>query len=236
MSPAPLPTPLGPAADIDGVLTRLDRLATSLPVTDGIARFNHLYVAVTTAVRDAADAGTFADGAFIERLDVVFANLFFSAIDAYSIDASTTPRAWLPLFEARDAASIAPLQFALAGMNAHINRDLMVALAATCAERGVVPSDEGVLHGDYARVNPLIQREEALLKVEYLPPTLAAIDRVTGKIDDVVAMWSIEEARRAAWSHAKTLWSLRADAAAQASFIDAIDGLVGLASRGLLRV
>jgi hypothetical protein len=34
---------------------------------------------------------------------------------------------------------VAPIQFALAGMNAHINRDLPLALVATCTARKVAP-------------------------------------------------------------------------------------------------
>ena len=48
-----------------------------------------------------------------------------------------TPSAWVPLFAQRSRRGVAPLQFALAGMNAHINRDLPVALVTTCRELGL---------------------------------------------------------------------------------------------------
>jgi Family of unknown function (DUF5995) len=51
--------------------------------------------------------------------------------------------AWKPLFEARFATGIAPVQFALAGMNAHINRDLSIVVCEACAARGTEPSDPG---------------------------------------------------------------------------------------------
>ena len=42
------------------------------------------------------------------------------------------PTAWQPLFERRADPGIEPIQFALAGMNAHINHDLPLAVVATC--------------------------------------------------------------------------------------------------------
>ena len=63
-----------------------------------------------------------------ERLDVVFAGLFFAAVDALERDpASAAAGLACRCSRQRSRGGIAPLQFALAGMNAHINRDLPVA-------------------------------------------------------------------------------------------------------------
>src|SRR5207248_7182331 len=104
---------------------------------------------------------TFRDPAFLARLDVVFAGLFFNAFDAALADPAHLPRAWAPLVEARSARGIAPLQFALAGMSAHINRDLPVALVATCRELGV-GLDEGLAqHVDFVQLNSVLASVEA---------------------------------------------------------------------------
>ena len=100
----------------------------SLPESDGVACFTRLYLSVTEGVEQQLGGFAFQDPRFLARLDVVFAGLFFSALDASRSDPSAMPRAWAPLVEARAARGIAPLQFALAGMSAHINRDLPVAL------------------------------------------------------------------------------------------------------------
>src|SRR5262249_23490375 len=60
----------------------------------------------------------------MSELDVVFANMYFAAIAAGDVDPSRAPSAWRPLLRPRRNCGIARLQFALAGMNAHINRDL----------------------------------------------------------------------------------------------------------------
>ena len=59
-------------------------------------------------------------------------------------------------------------------------------------------------------------------------------DEVLGRIDDVVAIWSVGEARNAAWTHAQMLWAVRGNAGLTTAFEDALDGTVGFASRGLL--
>ena len=78
------------------------------------------------------------------------------------------PRAWAPLFEARAKPRIAPIQFALAGMNAHINHDLCLALVATCKELGLGLDLGSPQHRDYLKVNAILERVED----EGLIPTL----------------------------------------------------------------
>ena len=66
---------------IEAVAARMDAIAASLPPDDGVRRFNELYLAVTRAVAVASASATFEDPAFISRLDVVFADLYFAAVD-----------------------------------------------------------------------------------------------------------------------------------------------------------
>ncbi len=110
-----------PVSSIDGVLSSLD---DRLPDSDGLKWFNRLYLQVTRGVRQAVAGPAFRDTRFMSELDVVFANLYFAAIAEGEIDVSRAPSAWRPLLRCRTQRGIARLQFALAGMNAHINRDL----------------------------------------------------------------------------------------------------------------
>ncbi len=127
------------AARIADVVERMQALDAVLPRGDGIACFNRLYLAVTEAVSEAARPGAFADAPFVRWLDVVFANLYLAALSNHVRGCGRVPRAWKALFEARAREDILPIQFALAGMNAHINRDLPVALVSTCRDRRIVP-------------------------------------------------------------------------------------------------
>jgi hypothetical protein len=215
----------------------MEAIVAPLSASDGIASFTRLYLAVTEAVQERLAGPGFRDPRFLARLDVVFADLFFAAYDAFQRVPDRTPRAWLPLFEARSRRGIAPLQFALAGMNAHINRDLPVALVATCEELGLELRADSPQHSDYLLVNAVLEQVEAQVKAPYLSSSLGFMGRILhrfDRLDDVVAMWNVRRARDAAWTNAETLWTLRSQGRLRTDFIEALDRMVGLAGRGLL--
>jgi hypothetical protein len=218
---------------IAAVLARMHAIADELAASDGVARFNHLYLEETVAVDTATNTAGFQDPEFISALDVVFAGLYFAAVDSAGAGQSP-PRSWAPLFAARDDPRIAPIQFALAGMNAHINHDLPVALVSTCQARSIELSRDSPQHADYLLINDTIAATEARVKQEFLTGMVRVADEVLGRIDDVVAIWSITEARNAAWTNAEALWALRDHPDLTAAFEDTLDGTVGFASRGLL--
>ena len=209
----------------------------SLPKSDGIGAFTQLYLAVTVGVQGQLAGVTFGDPRFVTRLDVVFADLFFSALDATRSDPAHVPHAWAPLVAARSQRGIAPLQYALAGMNAHINRDLPVALVATCRELDVGLEEGSPQHTDFVRVNQLLATVEGQVKKQYLTGWLRDLDRLVHRVDrldDVVAMWDVGRARDAAWTNAEALWALRDSPDLSANYLVALDRMVGLAGRGLL--
>jgi hypothetical protein len=222
-----------PAARIDGVIERMLVIEASLPPGDGVACFTRLYRAVTEAVQETA-ADDFADARFVRWLDVAFANLYFRALAALVLGRGRVPHAWAPLFRARSRPGIAPLQFALAGMNAHINRDLPVALLQTCTARKVEPRHGSPQHADFGRVDELLEQTEARVKHEYSVGLVGVADEKLGRLDDVLAMWKVSQARQAAWVHAETLWHLRALPFAGARHLAILDRTVGFAGRGLL--
>jgi hypothetical protein len=218
---------------IAAVLARLQRVATELGVADGVSRFNHLYLEVTQAVDIGAQGVAFEDPAFLKALDVSFAGLYFDALDAAAAS-SALPRCWAPLFAARSDPHIAPIQFALAGMNAHINHDLALALVSTCAAQGTTLDTGSAVHRDFVQVNAILATVEARVKADYLTGLVGVADDVLGRIDDVVAIWSVSEARNAAWTQAQMLWAIRGSAFLTKAFEDTLDGTVGFAGRGLL--
>jgi hypothetical protein len=225
------------AATVADVVARLEAIEGSAPRSDGVACFARLYREVTQGVERELRGRTPGDPRFVERLDVRFASLFFDALDAFGRDPGSAPRAWAPLFEARARRGIAPLQFALAGMNAHINRDLPVALVDTCTELGLGLADESVEHRDYEQVNVVLARVEARVKQSYLTGPLAVLDRILHRwrrIDDVVAMWDVARARDAAWTNAQALRALGGQPELADAFLRTLDRTTGLAGRGLL--
>ena len=226
-----------PPSTVADVIGRLESVCASARRSDGVACFARLYLQVTQGVQAQQAQQSFADPRFLERLDVVFAGLFFSALDVYQRDQAATPSAWLPLFAARSQPGIAPLQFVLAGVNAHINRDLPVALVTTFTELGGELQERSPDHADFDRINLLLASVETRIKTAYLTGWLARLDRIVhrfDRIDDVMAMWDVTRARDAAWTNAQTLWALRPEPALGEEFVASLDRMVGFASRGLL--
>jgi len=228
---------MGQPETVAEVVARMEALASPLPRADGVACFTRLYLAVTQGVEAHLGGSAFEDPRFLTRLDVTFANLFFDAVDANARAPETTPRAWLPLFQARSQRGIAPLQFALAGMNAHINRDLPVALVSTCTELGLGLEEGSPQHHDFETVNTLLASTEEKVKKQYVTGWLRRLDRLVhrfDRIDDVIAMWDVGRARDAAWTNGEALWAIRDDAALSQDYLDTLDRMVGFAGRGLL--
>jgi hypothetical protein len=217
--------------DVVDIMTALDR---ELSGRDGLRSFNRLYLRVTLAVRDAVTGTTFGDPAFLERLDIVFANLYFDAVAAGDRLPRAAPPAWRPLFECRNRRGILPIQFALAGMNAHINRDLPEGIVATYLATGGAPAHRGARYDDFRTVNDLLEAVETEIKVEFSTGIVALADAAAGDADDALAMWKVRAAREAAWTHAEVLWALRAAPALRDAFFSRLDRFTGFAGRGLL--
>jgi hypothetical protein len=210
-------------------------LAPAGQPTDGVAWFNRLYLAVTESVAKPGAAVAFAHPEYIEQLDVAFANLYFSALSAFLANLPEVPRAWWPLFTGRERADVAPIQFAFAGMNAHINRDLPVALASLWRDPNAhLPSREAQ-QADYTRMNQVLASIETEVKGWFLNGKWQQVDAAFHGADDVVAGFSVAEARQGAWVQAEVLAELGvASSSLEARYLEALDGVVGLAGRGLL--
>jgi hypothetical protein len=215
------------------VIERMQQIDGELPRKDGVAYFNRLYLQVTNAVSAATESVTFAEPEFDRRLDVVFANMYFAAADTLVTRASC-PVAWRPLFEER-SSDRAPIQFAIAGMNAHINHDLPIAVVQTCDELGIAPTDGSSQHADYQLVDKILGQVETQVAGWFETGLIAdLVDVVPQDVDNALAMWSIADARDLAWEHAKVLWQLRDDRLLADAYEHMLARLVELAGRGIL--
>jgi Family of unknown function (DUF5995) len=137
---------------IPGVLQVLQTIDATCVDGDGLKWFNWLYLQVTQAVENKVNAGGFNDPQWLAELDVEFAGLYFNALYTALTDAPY-PGSWAAMFSRRDQADIARIQFALAGMNAHINHDLPYAIVATCRARNTAPQHGTPQYDDYTAVN-----------------------------------------------------------------------------------
>jgi hypothetical protein len=179
----------------------------------GVYCFNRMYLAVTEGVKQAVDsAGYFDDPARIAQLDVMFAQLYFDAVHANE-DGKHPPSAWRVLFEHSGSDDILPIQFAVAGMNAHINHDLPIALLDQWKRDDHHPPTTGPAYTDYTKINQILKVEETKERASLVPTDLRDVedfdhDRL-GRIDSRLALWVVETARATAWHTADDLWDFR---------------------------
>lgn len=228
-----VPAPSPPATTIAEVIERMRSIDGLLPAGDGVACFNRMYLGVTLDVGLRVKEGFFGDADVVSRLDVVFANLYFQAVDALSAGPGAFPPAWQPLLAARGTSGLEPVQFALAGMNAHINHDLPLAVVATCAELASSPRS-GCLHDDYQKVDALLAAAEQSVRESFEPADVVAVDQHVAAVANVIGNWSICAARDVAWNNALALWDIRRLRIATQLLTDGLARTVAMASRGLL--
>lgn len=219
-----------PVRTIDDVIAVMQRIDALLPDADGVKWFNFLYLRVTESVKKSPPATGWEDAIWLERLDVIFAGLYFDALVAWARDPEETARSWRALFDVRTRPSISRLQFALAGMNAHINHDLAIALVKAQIE----PMRATPQYRDYDRVNSLLERVEGEIKPVLLTGLIGEIDHKLGRVDDVVAVFKVRKARETAWQNAEILWELKSIPKLTHKFLTSLDRLVSLSSKGLL--
>jgi hypothetical protein len=224
---------LDPVTSMSDAIDRMQGIAAALPPIDGLACFNRMYLTVTEAVQGQVDAGFFADAAFMAKLDVNFVNRFLAAVGAYRVAPGNAPRSWRVLFDQRADPGLAPMQFALAGMNAHINYDLAPALVQTFTDCASSPN-HGPHHLDFYKVNQTLNALEPQVRESFEQGVLLELDRQFAGLDNIVDNFSITAAREAAWTHGEVLWRLRDDTWLAGSFLTTLDRTVGFAGRALL--
>jgi hypothetical protein len=220
----------GPAANtVAESLAKMDSIDKALPDNDGLKWFNKLYMMVTEEVDLRQPAGGWKDEVWLDKLDVIFAGLYFQGVAA-AISGADAPNAWDALMESRFRGGIDRIQFALAGMNAHINHDLALALIETNRQSNITPTTTSPQFADYEAVNQLLQA--------VMPRALEVLARGfrgqlaqdTGKIGRLLAFWNICKARDLAWQfadHLRQLDGLQREIALRAQ--DQVTGVVGRA-------
>jgi len=231
MTPVQSPS-LAPVTSVSEAIARMDAIDAALPAGDGLACFNRMYLQVTQQVNRELGEGIFADAEFMARLDVTFANFYFAAVNA-SASPSTAPLAWRPLIQQRNGAGIEPIQFALAGMNAHINHDLPLAVVATCTDLGTEPS-AGTHLADYQKVDRLLDAAEQAVRQAFETSPELAVDHHLQAVNNLICNWTINSARDLAWTNALLLWELRTNPAARDLFLDSLAAGTAAASCLLL--
>lgn len=225
------------AASIAAVVETLRSIDSLLDGTkDGLKWFNSLYLKVTLAVQERVASGDFdtpQGAAFIASLDAVFANFYMAALRTW-LTGGSAPGSWRVLFEQRPNAALARIQFALAGVNAHINRDLPVAIAQTCTQTNVMPAHATAEYRAYTALNETLDSLINEAKMELMVNLPGDSLPRAAQVETAVGAWSIAAARESAWVHAEVLFRVGAEPLLTGRLIDALDAAAALAGKALL--
>lgn len=219
-------------ATIADVLAQMQSIDARLPANDGLRWFNRLYMMVTQTVDEQTSAGAWKNPLWLAHLDVVFAGLYFDALRNFAAGQSA-PSAWSAVFDARFTSGIDRIQFALAGMNAHINRDLAVALDTTWTRLGGSLDRNSPRCRDFLAINDILSAQMAAAKTELFSRVDRIADAALGPVDDVLEVWSIAAARDSAWTAGVALHKLGPGEAKDAA-MQAMDRTASLIGRLLL--
>jgi hypothetical protein len=197
----------GEVRTIERLLARMDALVAELEAEGDTGRFFlATYTRTTRAVGAALADGRFEDPAWVEEWDVVFADLYLDALEAYRRSPQEAPRPWRIAFDA--APTLPPVAHVLLGMNAHINYDLPQALLTV-----VSPEDFGdpqVMERrrrDHERIDGVLAERVAAEdgELEQADGGRTLLDRVMTPLNRQASRRFLREARMKVWHNTVSL-------------------------------
>ncbi len=224
-----------PVASVEEAIARMDAIDRHIDQheprrsRDGVACFNHLYGVITRRVLQGIRSHFFADTEFLTVLDIAFANRYLDALRAHVRQPGAVPRSWKVLIERRSDDRVESIQFSVAGVNAHINLDLAVALRQTFDALGRRPST-GSQRPDYQKVNQIFAEEMESLRQHFQDELQRRLDEIASPTLNLLGNWSVEAARDAAWALGEQLWlfgQVNIDDRPVVAHVDRVTGLAG---------
>lgn len=216
------------------IVSRLRALEAELDARDGLVWFNRWYAALTAALIDGSRRHRFAEPSVVERLECHAADRYFAALGAHLTDPGSGPSSWEPLLQARSLPGVLPVQHAIAGINAHVNHDVPLALVSTFAELDEAPVRESPAHADYSRLGSVIDAVLCDAAAWLSAGEREELVSEASQLETVLSIWSSKRACEGAWATAEVRWALRVSPLISHHHLEALDRMVGLAGRSLL--
>jgi hypothetical protein len=172
---------------------------------DHDAIFSLAYLRTTQEyARSAEEPGFYRDPQFVNHEDVVFAQFYFDAVDAWDAGrTSDVPEAWRIAFAAADNRQVSGSGNLYLGMNAHVNRDLPFVLAGI----GLVAPDGSSRKPDHDKVNVMLNRVTQPLLAEEaqrFDPTMDDTETPYG-VSYTAFFQTLAAWRETAWRNAERL-------------------------------
>lgn len=201
-------TSLNPEAKtIDEVLEHLDLIIEqSVDDKNYLSVFAYVYRRTTFEIKEAIKGERFQDPKRMEKMDVIFANLYINAYQNYK-NGILTSKSWTYAFDSKND-TLAIIQHILLGMNSHINLDLSVAAATVANGKEII-----ALKNDFMVVNQILGEltntiQRGLGKASLM---MKLLDFFGFRSDEKIINFSIKKARDFAWLNAMELALLDKD-------------------------
>jgi hypothetical protein len=198
-------------APIDELLSRMDDLLQPMCATgDGRQHFLATYMRTTLAVQHELERGGFVDGAWTERWDIAFADLYLEALDDWNAE-RPVPGPWRVAFEAANATPrVPPIRHLLLGMNAHINYDLPQALIQVITDQEFDdPALVARRSRDHEHIDAILSSrvaaEDGELKKVEQPGDRTLLDQLLTPFNRAGSKRFLKEARGKVWRNAQAL-------------------------------
>jgi hypothetical protein len=201
--------------------------------SDHRAIFLSCYAMMTHNMLLAVNRGDFEDNAWVSALLHRFAGYYFDALEAYEHESVGAPLVWQVAFDAARREHTHVLQNLILGVNAHINYDLVFALADLLGPEWVALSPEQRLarYRDHCRVNEIIYETINGVQdqvVERHSHAMDLVDKLMGPLDEWLTSSLISDWREQVWENATRLVETPQDEERQTI-------LVGIEQRSLQR-
>jgi hypothetical protein len=222
---------------ISEVITTLERIMDECEQTKNpLGYFAALYHKVTCRVREGIIAGEFENDKRMERFDVVFANRYIQAWQAFQQNAPASD-SWIIAFRAKKKSRTLVLQHLLLGMNAHINLDLGIAAAEIAQAQGLP-----AVRKDFAAINGILAllSGDVMGELRRVSPLLSLMGLHQSRQQSALIQFSLSNARDGAWCFAEELFTAAQEE--HESIIAARDKSIAalaesiLDTRGLMRI
>ena len=192
------------AKTIDDVLNDLDSIIEdSVQENNRLGIFAYIYRRTTAQIKQAIADKKFEDNDRMQKLDVVFANLYLNAYKNFFSNKSIS-KSWLVAFQCKNE-KLTIIQHIILGMNAHINLDLGIAASE------IMPPDKiEDLKNDFMLVNQILKDliNEMQDRVSRVSKTMFLLDWIGQNEDEKIINFSIVKAREQAWDFANSLSKL----------------------------
>lgn len=181
----------------DDVIAELDRIIEwSGKRRSRMGYFAALYKNITILVKQAAEDGFFENPEQLEKLDVLFAQRYFDALQLYLNQCLPASSPWYAVFQANETRKLSIVQHLLMSINVHINYDLPIVCAVLAPGEKVI-----FLCNDYFNLNTILSSaikgvEKGIFRIS---PLISLLARSIPKLERKLLNFSLNVARCKSW-------------------------------------